>query len=554
MQNDSKVYDVIIIGAGLSGTSAGYYLKKGYKDLNILVIEAKSRTGGRTQTIELKTSNGSKTKFDCGGQWVTDTQTYITQIIKDLKLETYKQYDEGTKVLETNGDIIKYNSKIPRISLLGLIDLQSTIWKINRNSNKINTVEPFENNSRARSFDSLNLKQFLYQNSFTSSSRSILDAAIRTVYGLEPNQINTLFGLMYVKSGKSIESLTLTEKDCAQEKRVKGGTQQISERLLDYVLKTGAESKALFNRPIIEVNQESDVVQVKVLDLKTGTEEVYLARKLVSSIPLNQYIHVTFKPELPFYKKNVFNFCKVGNYIKVLVTYEKAFWIEKGYSGEVVSDGSILYHNQKNDPNLPVLGPIAIMYDATNDENCPALVAFIAGEAAVDWSDQNEEKRKKEIIQAFVRYFGSEAENYVEFHEKNWNQEPYNGGCPTYNVVASGITQDYARATREPFINMHLCGTESATQWQGYMDGAVESGNRVANEILYDLSKSNSVIKADYEKTYYYQQKLIKKAKIERIIKKNESTKVNNSAFYFLLLISFLTALVYNFYFKNNLI
>ena len=83
MQEASKVYDVIIIGAGLSGTSAGYYLKKEKKNLNILLIEAKDRVGGRTQTIELETSKGNKTKFDCGGQWVTDTQVshYLCYLI-----------------------------------------------------------------------------------------------------------------------------------------------------------------------------------------------------------------------------------------------------------------------------------------------------------------------------------------------------------------------------------------------------------------------------------------------------------------------------------------
>ncbi len=345
--------------------------------------------------------------------------------------------------------------------------------------------------------------------------------------------------------------MTLTEKDCAQEKKVKGGTQQISDRLLKYVIETGAESKILFNRPLIEVNQKNDLVIIKVLNLKTNAEEVYSARKLVSSMPLNQYIHVKFIPDLPFYKKNVFNFSKAGNYIKILVTYKKAFWIEKGYSGEVVSDGSIVYHNQKHDPKLPVLGPISIMYDATSYENDPALVAFIAGEAAVDWSDQNEETRRKEIIKAFARYFGPEAENYIEYHEKNWNKEPYNGGCPTYNIVTSGITQDYARATREPFLNMHLCGTESATQWQGYMDGAVESGYRVANEILYDLSKNDPSIKADYEKTYYHQRKEIERTKIERIENKKKNLKVRgleNTLVYFII-ISLFTVLIYNFYF-----
>jgi hypothetical protein len=54
-------------------------------------------------------------------------------------------------------------------------------------------------------------------------------------------------------------------------------------------------------------------------------------------------------------------------------------------------------------------------------------------------------------------------------------------------------------------------GTESATQWQGYMDGAVESGDRVANEVLYTLYKNDPSVRVDYEKTFYFQKELIKK-------------------------------------------
>ena len=93
-----------------------------------------------------------------------------------------------------------------------------------------------------------------------------------------------------------------------------------------------------------------------------------------------------------------------------------------------------------------------------------------------------------EIIQAFVRYFGDEANDYVEYYEKLWAKEKFSGGCPVCNLSASGLMKDYARATREPFDRIHFCGTETATVWQGYMDGAVESGERAANEILTTLT------------------------------------------------------------------
>jgi hypothetical protein len=71
--------------------------------------------------------------------------------------------------------------------------------------------------------------------------------------------------------------------------------------------------------------------------------------------------------------------------------------------------------------------------------------------------------------------------------------------------------EDYARATREPFINCHFCGTESATQWQGYMDGAIESGERAANEVLYSLFDLDNDVRIDYDKTYYAHKELIEK-------------------------------------------
>lgn len=425
------VYDVIIIGAGLSGTSAGYHLVKNYNKLSILVLEAKGRAGGRTQTIELKTSKQKASKFDCGGQWVTDTQTHVTKLLKELNIETYRQFDKGTNVLESNGKLITYKGQIPRISILGLIDLSLIISKINRNANTLDTLDPCLSDTAAK-LDSYNSKQFLYDSSFTQSAKSIMDAAIRTVYGLEANQLNALHALSYVKSGGSIEALTLTEPNCAQEKRVKGGTQQISEKLLEILLKNNSKHlpcQAFFNRPIVEIKQGKNLVEVTALNTQNNEIEVYYAMKVISSIPLNQYQHVKFTPDLPFYKKNVFNSCKIGNYIKVIVTYKNAFWKQNGYSGAVVCDGSIIHHKNKNDElNFPTIGPLAVIYDATTDDDEAALVGFIAANAAVQWADQDALMRKTEVIQALVRYFGDEAASYIDYFEKNWNMEPYNGG------------------------------------------------------------------------------------------------------------------------------
>jgi monoamine oxidase len=402
-ESDPNLYDVIIVGAGIAGASAAYHLKKTCSKLRILVIEAKNRVGGRTQTVDLKCSeDGTKSKWDVGGQWVTDTQTNITRILNELEIETYKQYDSGRKVLEANGKLITYNSSIPKVSLLSLLDLQLMMMKISSTAKKINTLNPFENAQFATSLDLTNLDQYMVSKAFGSAtSRSIIDPAIRVIFGTEMSQLNSLYGAMYVKSGGgSIENLALTDKGCSQEKRVKGGTQQISEKLL---AKSGLlnDTDLLLNTALVEVKQnageKNTIVELTTKNAQTGEVLNLKAKRVISSMPINQYIHVNFSPELPAHKRHVFENCQMGNLIKFVVTYKTTFWRSYGFSGEVVTDGSVIWTNEKvfkkngkfENLEAPTLGPISCIFDGTNSEGYPALVGFIGGRGSLEWTGKS---------------------------------------------------------------------------------------------------------------------------------------------------------------------
>ena len=357
----------------------------------------------------------------------------------------------------------------------------------------------------AKNFDKKSFEQYFGITLFTKASKSIVSIAVRLIFGLESSQINSLFGLTYVNSAGSIEALTLSEKGCAQEKRLKGGSQQISERLLKDFLTKSPEKYGMIklNTAMIKVIQtEPDFVTLISEDTVSDLKKIYKAKKIISSIPINQYSNIEFQPELHFFKRNVFRFMQMGNFIKFVLTYKTPFWRLKGFSGEVLSDGTIF--NIKGD-NQPKMGPISSIYDATTYDNEPVLVGFIAGQPVVEWIDQKPQVRQNEIIKSLVRYFGDEANDYIDFYEKTWNNERFSGGCPSLNVLVGGVMEDYVRATREPFLNVHFCGTESATVWQGYMDGAIESAERAANEVLYQMFKDEKEVSYEYEKTYYYQ-------------------------------------------------
>lgn len=201
-------------------------------------------------------------------------------------------------------------------------------------------------------------------------------------------------------------------------------------------------NKILLNTALLQVDQtDPDFVQILTKNTKTGVQRRFRAKKLISSIPVNQYAQISFEPELPYYKRSFFKFYQTGNYIKYIVTYRTAFWRSRGFSGEGTLDSSVRLVNEEEFEasnsrfdttrrvrKMPNLGVLTEIWDGTNEEDQPALVGFIAGKAALQWAEQTDELRKKEVIDRLAMLFGNEARDYIDYIEKNWTYEPYNGG------------------------------------------------------------------------------------------------------------------------------
>ncbi|GGK66686.1 flavin monoamine oxidase family protein [Rufibacter glacialis] len=91
------MHEVMVVGAGLSGLSAAYYLQK--KGIRALVLEARERCGGRILTVR---APGNNTPVEMGATWFADKHTYLRQLLQDLNLPTFYQYQKGTGVFETH--------------------------------------------------------------------------------------------------------------------------------------------------------------------------------------------------------------------------------------------------------------------------------------------------------------------------------------------------------------------------------------------------------------------------------------------------------------------
>jgi len=166
----------------------------------------------------------------------------------------------------------------------------------------------------------------------------------------------------------------------------------------------------------------------------------------------------------------------MGSVIKVIVIYHTPFWREGGYSGEAISS----------------TGPISICYDDTShDDKRHAIVGFIAGQDARDWVTKPAEERQKAILKQYARFWGDKALVADIFLEKYWKDEEYTRGC-YLGVWPPGLMTATKTALYTPIDRIHWAGTETASKWYGYMEGACDSAIRVSQEVITLLSKGKT--------------------------------------------------------------
>ncbi|KAF3843673.1 hypothetical protein F7725_002522 [Dissostichus mawsoni] len=116
--------------------------------------------------------------------------------------------------------------------------------------------------------------------------------------------------------------------------------------------------------------------------------------------------------------------------------------------------------------------PISLTLDDTKpDGSVPAIMGFILARKCRKLSGLTKEERLKKICEIYSRVLGSEeALHPVHYEEKNWCEEEYSGGCYTA-YFPPGILTQYGKVLREPVGRLYFAGTETATEWSGYMGG-----------------------------------------------------------------------------------
>ncbi|KAM6902914.1 putative flavin-containing monoamine oxidase A [Xenentodon cancila] len=382
-----------------------------------------------------------------------------------MGLEVYPQFNTGKKVLHTGGPNSKvrvYKTSIPALSPLALLDFTQFLWKIDRLCGSVCVLDPSRTRDAAK-LDSMTLHSYTEQHAWTAELKEQIGVCSRSVFGMEPSQMSFLFFLMYAAAAGGLLALLESTPGCAQEFKVKGGTQQLSECLAERV---GWKNVRL-GSAVTAIWQDAEWARVST------SNDTFLCRAVIVTCPPHLAAKIHYQPALPTMREFLTQNMPVGHMMKFIITYQTAFWKEKGFSGEIVAGSSTEC-------------PFCVTFDATNPQGDAALVGFISGQHASYWSAKEVNERKKAVLASLVTYLGPEAASFIHYEERDWAKVEYSGGCPV-SVMAPGLLTYYHQSLRKPCGRIHWAGTETATLWCGYMSGAVQAGQRAALEVLVEV-------------------------------------------------------------------
>lgn len=451
MPKDLRHVESVIVGGGISGLIAARTLQQAGVD--VLVIEANPRVGGRLLSHQLPDG----TVFDLGGQWLGEDMPRTRALVEELGLTIFHQEAKGRMDLSIQ--------PLDQADRLTQAEWEWFTAKISWLVDQVDVNDPALTPD-ADALDVLSVEEWKRENLESEYLRRLFDQLVRTEYTIEPKDFSMLYLLYSIKSVGGFEDL-LDLDGGNHTWRLVEGMQAMCTRIADLLgdrLRTDCQ--------VYEI--EHGVVSAPHTMRVIAEHFSVTCDRLILAAPPNQISRIDFDPVLPRRRMKLLQRLEMGSVIKCFAIYDRPFW---------------------QDTNAKAIDPDELIFDHTMDASShdgvhPALVAFIGGDDAVFWSDRPFETRRRAVLENLAMVFGDEALYPREYFDKDWLTEPFVGGGYQCYAPPGVMTGGFAEL-REAIGPFHFAGTETAVRYYGYVEGAIEAGDRAAAEVLAALRPSD---------------------------------------------------------------
>jgi monoamine oxidase len=323
--------------------------------------------------------------------------------------------------------------------------------------------------ANAAEWEAYTLERWVQENSKSPQFEKLVHTATRPIFGAEPRELSLLFTLFYIASSGDERNPGTFERNFdtrngGQMWRLVGGSQLVAIRIAHQLGR-----RVVLDSPVRRIEHGSRGVTV-VSDRVTVK-----AKRVIVAVPPTLAGRIDYEPLLPFQRDQLTQRYGQGTLTKVAAVYKLPFWRQEGLNGTAISTS----------------GPVTATFDDSPPEASakrgPGIIfGFVGGDDARAHAKLSPAARRAAVLKQFAVFFGSQAKKPIGYFETSWSGEHWTRGCPV-GIPSTGALLAYGPWLREPVGRIHWAGTETSNYWNGYMDGAVRSGERAAAEVLHGL-------------------------------------------------------------------
>lgn len=431
--------DAIVVGAGLSGlVCARRLIDAGIKTI---VVEARPRVGGRLWSGRL-----GDAVVDLGGQWMSVDQPRLLALAAELGVASVPQPRAGRALDETTRSLGLF------AQLAAALAQSRAVRRIERMMRAVPLDAPGSAAS-AGELDAIALGPWLAGAIGNAIARERVAMHAELVFATDPAGLSLLAYLARLGATGGFAPRGADLPGGGRDHCFAGGAQSLALRLADRLgdaVRLGA--------PVAAIERDGGGLVVR------GKQGSHPARHVVLAVPPRLAIPIA--PMLPEPLRRLAGAMQRGAVVKCFAAYDRAFWRDAGLSGEAYR------------PHGTVR---AVVQACPSGGEAFALLAFVVGPAAEHWHERAPDDRRREVLETLAELFGDRARQPRDYLEADWAIDRWSAGCVASTppgVLVGGATW------RGHHDGLHLAGTEAAIRWPGYMEGAIEAGERAAAEIV----------------------------------------------------------------------
>lgn len=416
----------VVVGAGLAGLAAAYKLKSA--GWEVTVLDGRNRIGGRVLSHTFKDTN---LICELGAEWVGESHERVHALCEEFKIPLQKhQFEDG----------LMQNGKVLAKGKWGFSEPAKKAW-----------AEMIAGYEKLTPLQKTNLDKTDWWTHLENIGYSREDLIIRDLMD------STDFGesIRNVSAFAALAEYAESSPNNEMDYKMTGGNSRLVEEL---AARVGKENIKLEKRV-------TDIVQSRgVVTVAAGRADLYTADACICTAPIPSLRKIKFDPPLPAVQAAAAEQLGYSRIIKNSVLFDERFWKAENFSLVTDTTSHYYFHSTQNQP-----GPQGI------------LTAYAVGDKADVLASQDDERRQTIVTRDLIDYSWSAPNLSRGIASYAWQRDEFTRGA--YALYGPGEWFTLRPALARPHLKVLFAG-EHIADWQGFMEGAIETGEAAAAELI----------------------------------------------------------------------